>query len=136
MINIPAKVGDLIFVQPTGHSGGAPVRTWRAQPPSDPVMKAFWKKGFYRKTRVKTLDDLRRRSKDCTAYNIGIGDYCHSGSIFIGNGVAVAYEAVMEWQRGVPFAWWADETATPEEANRVIDIALNSRVNSPAETVV
>ena len=97
--------------------------------PKDPVAKAAWERGLYRSMRHDTLASLQEKAASLTAWSQGRGAYLPSCKIYYGEKCAVAYNAVMEWQRGVPIGWWADKGCRAEEMESLIERALSDHVS-------
>lgn len=133
-LQVPVQHGDILRVNI--HPEKKPqISAFVMKPPADPVAAIAWQWGFYKKMRVSSFEELLEAVENCRTTSQLHYSPVISASIYQGAGVAVAYRTAMNWQRGVPFRWWVDETATPEEVERVIEKArrrgLSSEFNPP-----
>lgn len=128
---IPAKAGDIIkvIIHPAEDE---PISAFVMRRPTDPVAAAAWQHGFYKKMRVSSFEDLLAAVEKCTAYSRLHDGQIIAARIFKGENVAFAYRAVMEWQCGKPFRWWANKEASAEEVNNILTIVLN-KYGPPSE---
>jgi len=97
-------------------------------PPRDPIAKVAWESGFYRSKRYDTIEALQSMASEKSAWSQGRGMYLPSAKMYYGEKCAVCYNAVMEWQRGVPIGWWADKDCSAEDLESLIAEALDDCV--------
>ena len=93
-------------------------------PPKDHVALAAWSRGFSAKMRQNNLDEMVAKVKAKKRWSSPHGCDIPSASLFKSENCAVAYRAVMEGWKGVPYLWYASEDATPEEMTDLINIAV------------
>lgn len=95
-------------------------------PPRDPVALAAWEKRFFKGKRCESWAELREKCAAETRYDNARGYEIPACSVYESNSgnCAVAYRAAMEGQRGVPFLWWANAEARPDEMRNLIEFAL------------
>jgi len=116
----PAQAGDEFQII-TGE-GFPEVRKMIA--PRDTVSKVGWEFGFYKAMRIMSKEELVHLAQAETRYSQPHGYEIPSAMVSKGENCAVAYRAVMEGQRGVPWRWWANEKCSSEELRIVIRKAL------------
>ena len=119
-----AKDGDAFLVK----CYGAFPEVVKLTAPSNPVARVAWERGFFKGKRHDTLESLDKFAAMHTAWSQGRGMYLPSAKVYYGAHCAVAYNAVQEWQRGVPIGWWADRDCSAEDLESLIAEALDDCV--------
>ena len=118
----PAKAGNRVMIQ-TGL--GFP-RVTLMTPPRDPVARVAWEKRLFASKRRSSLEQLRADARKETFYSRPHGYDLPACRVYVSptGHCAVAYRAALEGQIGVPWGWWADAQATPDDLSGLIDDAL------------
>lgn len=121
ILSIAAKRGDKVQVNcPVTSEEDVFVMT----PPKDHVALAAWSRGFGAKMRQGSLDELVAKVKATKRWSSRHGCDIPAASIFHSANCAVAYRAVMDGWKGVPYLWFASDDATPEEMTDLINMAV------------
>ena len=119
--SLPAKAGDRIMVSCSGRFPKVVVMV----PPKDPVARVAWQYYFFGGKRVSTLEELEKAIEQAN-YPAGWELSGPNREKRVGMALstegncAFAYRSAMDGWCRVPWAWWAGESATPEEVQSLL----------------